>query len=67
MSGRSSRAFANNTIPLARKGLEVAHTIGEASNLNVLKGLSGLALLILDTCEVRDNIDSPARWLINKF
>ncbi|KLO10688.1 TPR-like protein [Schizopora paradoxa] len=51
MSGRSAKALANNTIPLARKGLEVAHTIGEASNLNVLKGLSGLALLILDTCE----------------
>lgn len=53
MSNSSARALANNIIPLARKGLEVAHTIGEASNLNVLKGLSGLALLILDTCEVR--------------
>lgn len=41
---------------LARKGLQVAYTIGEASNMSVLKGLSALALLVLDICEVRFSI-----------
>jgi len=50
---RIEQAVRAGALPLARKSLQVAYTIGEASNFSVLKGLSAVALLVLDTCEVR--------------